>query len=71
MNHLKLFLIGLCVLASIVDRKTITEKVLSIDNEKSRRTIFRRRNAIYKQLRDLELSALSALGMPLEDDGLV
>jgi len=33
-------------------------------------SIFRRRNAIYKQLRDLEWSALSALGMPLEDDGL-
>jgi hypothetical protein len=56
--------------SSIVDRKAITEKVLSIDNEKSRATIFRRRGAIYKQLRDLEWSALTALGMPLEDDGL-
>ena len=66
----KFKLLSVASWSSIVDRKTITEKVLSIDNEKSRRTIFRRRNAIYKQLRDLEWSALSALGMPLEDDGL-
>ena len=56
--------------SSIVDRKKITEKVLSIDNEKSRQTILRRRSAIYKQLRELEWAALSALGMPLADDGL-
>ncbi len=56
--------------ASTALRKLITEKILTMDSEKSRQTIFRRRNAIYKQLRDLELSALSALGMPLEEDGL-
>jgi hypothetical protein len=56
--------------ASIALRKLITEKILTMDSEKSRRTIFRRRNHIHKQLRDLEWSALSALGMPLEDDSL-
>jgi len=66
----KFKLLSVASWSSIVDRKTITEKVLSIDNEKSRRTIFRRRNAIYKQLRDLEWSALSALDMSLEEDGL-
>jgi len=56
--------------ASIALRKLITEKILTMDSEKSRRTIFRRRDHIHKQLRDLEWSALSALGMPLEEDGL-
>ena len=56
--------------ASTALRKLITEKILTMDSEKSRRTIFRRRNHIHKQLRDLEWSALAALGMPLEEDGL-
>ena len=56
--------------ASTALRKLITEKILTMDSEKSRRTIFRRRNHIHKQLRDLEWSALAALGMQLEEDGL-
>jgi hypothetical protein len=56
--------------ASTALRKLITEKILTMDSEKSRRTIFRRRDHIHKQLRYLEWSALASLGMPLEEDGL-
>ncbi len=48
--------------ASTALRKLITEKILTMDSEKSRRTIFRRRNHIHKQLRDLEWFCLGSIG---------
>jgi len=67
-KHFKLFSVSCW--ASIAVRRGVTEKILTMDSEKSRRTLFRRRGDIYKQLRELEWSALKALGLPLEDDGL-
>lgn len=67
-KHFKLFSVSCW--ASIAIRRGVTEKILTMDSEKSRRTLFRRRGDIYKQLCELEWSALKALGLPLEDDGL-
>lgn len=51
-------------------RRGLREQILLLDSDKSRRTLFRHRKKIYEQLRNLEWSALAALGMPLEENGL-